>query len=119
MVFGAASGITSVNLDDVALGIGGFKITGETTLDLTGFSVSSAGDVNGDGFDDLIVGAFGNPTGGSNAGAAYVLFGGNFTGAVSQLSATAVDTPILFDIDDSVILLGVDPNQLDANDVLI
>ena len=38
-------------------------------------SVSSAGDVNGDGFDDLIVGAPNGDDGGTNAGEAYVVFG--------------------------------------------
>ena len=75
VVFGAASGITAVNLDAVALGTGGFKMTGENADDLAGISVSSAGDVNGDGFDDVIVGAQDNDEGLSNAGAAYVVFG--------------------------------------------
>ena len=35
----------------------GFKISGEAYGDFSGYSVSSAGDVNGDGFDDLIIGA--------------------------------------------------------------
>ena len=50
-------------------GTNGFKITGETADDRAGRSVSSAGDINGDGFADLIVGANGNDAGGSRAGA--------------------------------------------------
>jgi len=53
----------------------GFKIVGEAAGDWAGVSVSSAGDVNGDGFDDLIVGAISNDEGGDGAGAAYVVFG--------------------------------------------
>jgi hypothetical protein len=34
---------------------GGFVINGEAAYDYSGFSVSRAGDVNGDGLDDLIV----------------------------------------------------------------
>jgi hypothetical protein len=44
--------------------------------DRSGYSVSSAGDVNGDGLDDLIVGAtYADPSGKSNAGKSYVVFG--------------------------------------------
>jgi hypothetical protein len=36
----------------------GFVINGEAVSDYSGHSVSNAGDVNGDGLDDLIVGAY-------------------------------------------------------------
>jgi hypothetical protein len=48
---------------------------GEATNDWFGYSVSSAGDVNGDGFDDLLVGAYNNDDGGTNAGEVYVYYG--------------------------------------------
>ena len=47
----------AIDLVNVAAGNGGFVIHGEDADDASGCSVSSAGDVNGDGFDDLIVGA--------------------------------------------------------------
>ena len=53
----------------------GFIIQGDAANDHAGFSVSAAGDVNGDGFDDLIVGARLGDDGGTNAGEAYVVFG--------------------------------------------
>jgi protocatechuate 3,4-dioxygenase beta subunit len=48
-------------------------INGETAGSYSGFSVSSAGDVNGDGLDDLIVSAWAaDPSGKSDAGKSYV-----------------------------------------------
>lgn len=54
----------------------GFVIQGDAAADYAGFSVSMAGDVDGDGFDDLIVGARTGDDGGLDAGEAYVIFGG-------------------------------------------
>jgi hypothetical protein len=42
---------------DASNPIGGFVINGGSENDNSGCSVSNAGDVNGDGLDDLIVGA--------------------------------------------------------------
>jgi Ca2+-binding RTX toxin-like protein len=43
--------------------------------DGSGSSVSSAGDINGDGIDDLIIGAFGASPNGYSSGSSYVVFG--------------------------------------------
>jgi hypothetical protein len=51
-------------------------LTGEAAGDAFGYAVSPAGDVNGDGFADVAVGAYGNDAGGSAAGKAYVYYGG-------------------------------------------
>ena len=56
-------------------GANGFRITGGAAGDSAGLSVSAAGDVNGDGIDDLIVGASSADVNGSNSGAAYVIYG--------------------------------------------
>jgi len=56
-----------------------FEINGTSSADNLGYSVGS-GDVNGDGYDDTIVGAYGaNPPGIGGAGQAYVFFGDNTT----------------------------------------
>lgn len=55
---------------------GALRIFGEASLDQTGYAVA-AGDVNGDGFDDVILGAnAANVPGGDDGGAVYVLYGG-------------------------------------------
>ncbi|MEM7704586.1 MAG: Ig-like domain-containing protein [Pseudomonadota bacterium] len=54
----------------------GFRITGAGSGDAAGGAVSIAGDVNGDGFDDILIGAaFADPNGSINAGASYIVFG--------------------------------------------
>jgi hypothetical protein len=54
----------------------GFVINGELAGDYSGRSVSSAGDVNGDGLDDLIVGAtHADLNGKKDVGKSYVVFG--------------------------------------------
>ena len=57
-------------------GTEGFVLKGVDASDLSGGSVSGAGDVNGDGIDDLIIGAHdADPNGQSSAGESYVVFG--------------------------------------------
>jgi len=73
-------------------GEGGFVINGVSANDLSGTSVSGAGDVNGDGFDDLIVGARTDDNNATNAGASFVVFGGDFGNAATQIGGTGDDT---------------------------
>jgi hypothetical protein len=77
VVFGKASGWSAI-LDLSSLdGNNGFRLDGVDANDHSGMSVSSAGDVNGDGYDDVIIGAFwADPDGKSRAGESYVVFGG-------------------------------------------
>ena len=88
-MFGKASGFTG----DLALadldGSDGFRIDGVDTYDYSGFSVSGAGDINGDGFADLVVGAYYAGT----SGESYVVFGkeAGFTAGVDLSSLDGSD----------------------------
>ena len=59
-----------------ALGSGGFAVVGAADGDNAGFSVSAAGDFNGDGWEDFIVGAPFNDAAGGSIGSAYLIYGG-------------------------------------------
>ncbi|MCF2146774.1 Ig-like domain-containing protein [Desmonostoc muscorum LEGE 12446] len=86
VVFGSNSGFDAqLNLSDLN-GSNGFVINGIDADDRLGVSVSSAGDINGDGFDDLIIGAeSADPNGENYAGSSYVVFGSN-SGFDAQLN---------------------------------
>jgi Ca2+-binding RTX toxin-like protein len=91
VIFGKAGGFGDIDLASLAP-TDGFKIQGRYG-DSAGYSVSSAGDVNGDGFADIIVGAIGNYDGGPGAGAAYVIFGkaGGFAPVIDLNALTVTD----------------------------
>lgn len=63
-------------------------LTGSAASDYFGQSVSTAEDVNGDGYGDLIIGAWGSDVGGTDAGGAYVFYGGPGADAVADLVLT-------------------------------
>ena len=63
------------------------KLAGENAGDHAGWSVTSDGDLNGDGSDDIAVGAESEDTGGSAAGAVYVFFGPLVSGQYSLADA--------------------------------
>lgn len=67
----------------------GFIVRGKEGGDAASTDISSAGDINGDGFGDLLVGAPGGDVpAGQNAGNPYIVFGhaGNFGGLVGGRS---------------------------------
>ena len=57
-------------------GTNGFEIIGAATQEFIGREMAAAGDINGDGVEDLILGVPAHQnTGGQSVGAAYVLYG--------------------------------------------
>ncbi|HRX35331.1 MAG TPA: Ig-like domain-containing protein [Aestuariivirga sp.] len=81
VVFGKASGFTNIDVS-VMTPDQGFRIYG-VDHDYTGLTVSSAGDINGDGFDDLVIGSEQTGT---------VVFGGDFLGGVTFAGTDSADT---------------------------
>ncbi len=88
-------GISMDNIPDVVM-------TGQSTADHFGFSVASAGNFNGNGFndiwDDVIVGAYYNDAGGTDAGRAYVYFGGNTMDNFADILLTGIAPGDIFGI---------------------
>ena len=90
LVFGSALAASEGTLDVSTLTAAqGVLITGMASWDLSGIAVASAGDVDGDGFDDLVIGA---PNSANNAGETFLLYGSAIAaseGAIDLSSLTA------------------------------
>lgn len=96
-------------------GIGGYRFLGDGIQDYAGHSVSSAGDIDGDGLDDLLIGADRADADGVTSGEAYLMMASDladldaadgtadglidlslvagFDGAYHFISGAASDTP--------------------------
>ncbi|HMQ70343.1 MAG TPA: FG-GAP-like repeat-containing protein, partial [Ignavibacteria bacterium] len=70
-------------------------MTGESASNFFGNSVSSAGDLNGDGFSDVIISSFGYS---GSTGKVYVYFGGAVMNNVSDVTMTGETTNSSFGI---------------------
>jgi len=66
---------------------------GEDAGDYCGYSVASAGDVNGDGRDDFLIGAYNDDDGGTDAGQTYLLLGDGPCVATSTGTGMACFSP--------------------------
>ncbi len=66
----------SLDLADLGTTLAGVTFNGIADFDNSGFSVSRAGDVNGDDFDDLLIGAHQASVGGTERGQSYLVYGG-------------------------------------------
>ncbi|MDF1730432.1 MAG: hypothetical protein P1U49_02945, partial [Minwuia sp.] len=88
VIFGSAAPVSGT-LDSLLVANNAILIDGAYSGDALGHAVSGAGDVNGDGFDDVIIGSPYSDAYGGNSGAAFVVFG----------SAAAVDVDVSLDLD--------------------
>ena len=104
VVFGQTNGF-GASLDLASLdGTKGFVLKGVDAEDYTGASVNSAGDINGDGYDDILIGAKqADPDGDTDAGETYVVFGksGSFGASLDLSSLDGTNGFVLEGIDAS------------------
>ncbi len=79
----AADGMVDgvIDLDNINEQSTSYQFIGTEAGDAAGFSVSSAGDVDGDGLDDLIIGSFTADGGGANSGESYLISGADLLAA--------------------------------------
>lgn len=75
LLFGSRDGFAATLELSLLDGNGGFAINGEADGDSAGEAVSGAGDINGDGIDDFVIGANRADSNDDDAGRGYVVFG--------------------------------------------
>lgn len=93
-------------------------VSGELFGDNLGFSVASAGDVNADGLDDLLIGARGDDTAGIQAGRVY-LFLGPVAGVLGPTDAFAVISGEPFDEVGRAVAAAGDMNGDGFGDIIL
>lgn len=86
MIFGGPSANVDIDLSTFTSGTGAYKLFGAAGSANLGVTVGAAGDVNGDGIDDIIIGSSGaTASGRATAGITYVIYGQD------QVTATFAD----------------------------
>ena len=95
VIYGKAGGLGDIDLASLTLQQG-FKIDGASAYSFSGSSVSTAGDIDGDGFDDVVVSAPG-------AGKSYVIHGGDFSLAVTHHGTSDDDTLPGTEVEDDLV----------------
>jgi hypothetical protein len=76
-----------VSAGDISLADANVKFTGEATGDRAGNSLHGQGDINNDGYDDILIGAYTASPAGSASGAAYLFYGPVSDGEVGLAAA--------------------------------
>lgn len=105
-------------------GTNGFKLPGETEDDWCGYALSSVGDMNGDGAEDMVIGAFGYN---NYSGRSYVVFGGSGVGSggliplsnLSGVNGFKLDAETLSDSNGDFVAGAGDFNKDGYRDLLV
>ncbi|MBI4714245.1 FG-GAP repeat protein [Candidatus Uhrbacteria bacterium] len=71
----------------ISLNTANASIYGESEGDIASKSIAAIGDVNGDWFEDILIGSPGNDEAGQNAGSAYIVFGPITSGMINLKDA--------------------------------
>jgi hypothetical protein len=113
-------GMSNINLQSITPSLG-IKITGENPNDCLGVRLSLRGDVNGDGYADLLIGAYQY---GSFVGRAYLIYGSHSLGniALSSLSSNQgikISGGVPGDTAGYSVAIGGDVNNDNKTDILI
>jgi FG-GAP repeat len=87
--FSAAPASAEIPSGTSSLANADVRLVGDVADQEVGFHVEAAGDLDDDGFEDIIVGAYRDPTVGPAAGAAYVIYGPVTRGAIDLADADA------------------------------
>jgi hypothetical protein len=87
IIYGSSSNPGTIDLSTNLSTVQGFTVLGGAAYDYCGSSVRTAGDVNNDGYADIIIGAqFASPTSRSYAGQSYIFYGGSSNPGTIDLS---------------------------------
>ena len=81
LLLGPLSGTIDLSAADAVL-------SGLAASDLAGTALAGLGDWNSDGYDEIIIGSYGDDSGSSGAGAAYIFEGPVSSGSMTDASAT-------------------------------
>jgi hypothetical protein len=91
VIYGSGSLPAEIDLSSTSADL---TVYGDDPGDSSGFAVA-AGDINGDDYDDLIIGVYGaDPPAGSDAGETYVIYGGGSLPAEIDLNSTSADLTV-------------------------
>ena len=115
IIYGGPQGTFQATMSVTELGgSNGFVVTGSAEFQRSfGTRMTGVGDINGDGFDDLILSDMtADPEGVTDAGEAYLIYGGNFTGSITH--AGSVGDDVLIGTDNPDVMVGGR-----GNDVLV